>query len=421
MYKELLFNPRYKFDLEGNFLFRGQLFKNDGLPIEIQDLSTGKLYRFDKGWLGLIAYHKVRLATELLSSIDFFKCDARHFRYKSGHLMAFRKPIILERDFRVVPGYTRYHVSKSGLVRSINTGTTVKIGVNSFGYPTVAVYDDDKQVYRNVGLHVLIARAWVSNPEPAIKLFVNHIDGVKSNLSTCNLEWVTGVENSVHATKIGLRKTALKCQVLDLEDGSVLEYLSIGEARRAIEVSARGSGPTYRRVNGVLLPAILKNRYVIKTDTDPEFYADLNEYKKLFSKHNRGPYYAKKLATGEVFEADSLIGLVNQIGVAINKIARAINSVAPMAIGGFVFKNSKEAAWPESYYLSEPLKRRSFFLEDLETGEEREFDSLNKLRLFIDADKITIERKLKAKKPYGKWFFTETTKSEKSYQTATSE
>ncbi|HXQ36241.1 MAG TPA: HNH endonuclease [Anaerolineales bacterium] len=274
MFKELPFNPRYKFDLDGNFLFRGQLYKNDGTTIKIDDILTGKFYRFSKGWLGLIAYHEIRLPTDMLSSINFVRCEARHFRYKSGYLMVFRKPVVLERDFRVVPGYTRYNVNAFGVVKSINTGTISKTGVNAFGYPIVRIYDDDKRAYRNACLHLLIARAWVNNPEPNIRLFVNHKDGVKSNFSIHNLEWVTGVENSAHAIRSGLMKMAVKCQVLDLEDGSVSEYSSIGEARRAIEVSVRGSGPTYRKINGVIFPALLKNRYVIRKDSDPGFYAD---------------------------------------------------------------------------------------------------------------------------------------------------
>ncbi len=418
MFKELPFNPRYKFDLEGNFLFRGQLFQSDTIPIEIEDISTGKTYCFAKSWLGLIAYHEVRLPVKMLSSIEFVKCDAKHFRYRSGFLMVFRNPIHVENGFRVVPGYTRYHVSATGVIKSIKTGTILTVGVNADGYPTVSVYDDDKRVYRNVGLHILIARAWVSNNEPMHKLFVNHKDGVKANYAIHNLEWVTSVENSAHAAKMGLWTTAVKCQVLDLNDGSITNYPSIGEARKSINVSVRGNGPTYRKINGAIYPAILKNRYVIRTDTDPAFYTDLGEYKKLFSKHNRGPYYAKKIATGEIFEADALVGLVEQTGVDLNRIARAVNAISPIAIDGFLFKSAGEKDWPESYEVSERLKKRSFVLENLETGEVRRFESLNKLRLFIGADKNTIGRKLLANKPYKHWLFTESTQS---YQTATSE
>lgn len=421
MFKELLFNPRYRFDLEGNYLFRGQRFENDGTLINVDDFSTGKIYRFHRAWLGLIAYYEIQLPANVLSLINFVKFEGRHFNSNTGYLMIFREPIVLEKSFRVVPGYTRYHVNTSGVVKSINTGTILKQGINAGGYPTVSVYDDDKMTYRNVCLHILIARAWIKNSDPSVKIFVNHKDGVKSNYSISNLEWVTGTENSAHALRLGLNKCTRKCQVLDLENGSVSEYSSIGEARRGIDVSVRGNGPTYRKINGVVYPAILKNRYVIRTDSDPEFYKDLNEYKKLFSKHNKGPYYAKKLATGEIFEAEGLAELVDQIGININKIARAINSVVPIAIGGFVFKNTKEAEWPKTFYLSDRLNKRTFLLEDLETGEKINVETLGKLRSIIDADWVTIERKLKAKQPYKKWFFKETSESRKSYQTATSE
>lgn len=90
-----------------------------------------------------------------------------------------------------------YEVSSLGQVRSKKTKLIKKQRLMNRGYPAVTLK-------RMELVHRLIAKAFVENPYN--KEQVNHINGIKTDNSLDNLEWVTHAENQRHAFKIGLKK-----------------------------------------------------------------------------------------------------------------------------------------------------------------------------------------------------------------------
>lgn len=95
-----------------------------------------------------------------------------------------------------IPDYVGlYEVSTDGRVRSVRregtNGRELKPLANRGGYLKVVLSKCDKT--KNLLIHQLVARTFLPNPNSLPE--VDHQDGVRTNNSLSNLEWVTGVEN----------------------------------------------------------------------------------------------------------------------------------------------------------------------------------------------------------------------------------
>lgn len=106
-----------------------------------------------------------------------------------------------------VPGYEGlYAVTRNGVVFSLPRMTSKKLNIMNpvdnmpAGYLRVVLCKDghSKLWY----IHRLVALAYISNPEN--KKMVNHKNGNKRDNRRDNLEWVTRMENHIHAIENGL-------------------------------------------------------------------------------------------------------------------------------------------------------------------------------------------------------------------------
>jgi len=89
-------------------------------------------------------------------------------------------------------------LSPQGLHVKIKSGI-INVSFNKHnGYNMVWI--DRKRKY----IHRLVAEAFINNDNPENKIYVNHLDGNKTNNNVSNLEWCTPKENSQHAVKTGL-------------------------------------------------------------------------------------------------------------------------------------------------------------------------------------------------------------------------
>lgn len=96
----------------------------------------------------------------------------------------------------------RYEGSFAGFIRNRETKVLKIYHINKTGY--WAVNMPPKGCKR---VHRLIAKTFIPNPNN--KPEVNHLDGDKLNCRASNFEWVTQMENKLHAMANGLVKTAI--------------------------------------------------------------------------------------------------------------------------------------------------------------------------------------------------------------------
>jgi hypothetical protein len=106
-----------------------------------------------------------------------------------------------EEQWKPVAGFTGYEVSDQGRVRSFKSGKAkILKQIKCKGYSYVNLYKKGKKHFKSV--HRLVAEAFLGIPE--VKLEVNHKNGLKTDNRLSNLEWVTPLENMIHAVETGL-------------------------------------------------------------------------------------------------------------------------------------------------------------------------------------------------------------------------
>ena len=118
------------------------------------------------------------------------------------------QPIIFEPEVFVdiskdrIPEILDYYmISNYGRIWHKYKGKFLVSNVDTKGYlfkPLATIHGNQNfRLHRLVGLHFLYFPG-------CEKLYINHIDGVKTNNYVRNLEWVTPQENSIHAIETGL-------------------------------------------------------------------------------------------------------------------------------------------------------------------------------------------------------------------------
>ncbi|QXN70516.1 hypothetical protein AGENTSMITH_112 [Bacillus phage vB_BspM_AgentSmith] len=398
MYNILRVNKRYSIDLQGNVKLDDVKIVDKDSTEKVTIEIEGKLFKLCPIWLGLIAHYQVEVSVKDLFNISFVKCVSKLLRYRCENKMVFNKPIIYKPGFRVVPDLMRYAVSRNGEVISINTDRSLKIQTGPNGYPVVNLYDPDKNRYRSVGVHILVARSWVVNRNPTINHVVNHKDGNKTNYHYLNLEWTNGVKNNIHARDTGLTSDNINCTLYDTETHKFVDFPSISEAAKAIGY-IRSSIKTTIVLNGVKqLRLIFGRYYLIRKDCEFKI-EDVKTFLEFKRTANKGPYEVLCIKSGETMTLNSVPEITRHIGINESNIYHALGRGPSYPVGDFLVRVKTDKPWPKP--VPRKVINRPVSIEARKDGKSLVFKSIREATTHLECDKSTITKRLKSPDRFG--------------------
>ncbi len=158
-----------------------------------------------------------------------------------------------------IKDYPNYIIYENATIYSNKHKKFLKQQLNYKGYPVVKLCNNGIQ--KEYFVHRLIAQHYIPNPNN--KPQVNHIDGIKTNNSILNLEWVTNKENMQHSWINGLskshpevsRQNGLKSarKIINIKTSKI--YNSIKEAAEDLDIN-------YSYLRSLLRKSNLKFKYL---------------------------------------------------------------------------------------------------------------------------------------------------------------
>jgi len=172
--------------------------------------------------------------------------------------------ILQASNFGRVKRLSKYKNTKSG-GKAYMPEKILKQSVSTYGYCKICISVDGKKY--DLLAHRLIAEAFVPNPNDEHQ--INHINGIKTDNSIDNLEWVSCIENIRHAHTTGLaaiqlkgseNKLSKKLYQYDLEGNFIKEWIGIREACNELKIDRANMN---RHLNGKV--HTLKNSKFLRT------------------------------------------------------------------------------------------------------------------------------------------------------------
>lgn len=453
MHKLIPGNHNYAISLEGDIL------KADGsesdLPVsndKVTLLIYDKVMTYDVEWLGLLAHFELDLPDHL-DKVYFVDSVKGFLKSRSGKVVRFTKPILVSDRFRIIPGYVRYAVDRSGKVLDLQLGRQVSHETSSL-YLMVNIYDPELGRKRRVQLHRLVALAWIQNSDFVGKPIINHKDGNKFNTNVNNLEWCSFSDNNRHAIESGLRSDNRKYKVRDEETGEIKIYHSF---RNICLDLGLADTVKFKDVTSSDRPRLIKGRYQVKELEDESPWANVSEinekknrytitvkmpdgHSRLYTKtselckelgiwnvgcnivnviqkaktkypgidfnviENFGPkpVQAYEIETGTITSADTVIQLSKLLKIGSSTIGVALKLGETHNCKGYAFRFKSDKPWDTAFKIS-PYKPICVKATNVFTSESLTFPSVNSAVEHFGSSHVIIRKKIEQRGVYRNW------------------
>lgn len=214
--------------------------------------------------------------------------------------------------FYEIPGYSKYAISKTGIVIRKDRRERLLGSVIEKGYVSFRLTGDDGKV-KTWGRHRLLGVVF-KHPGCSIDdLVVNHINGIPGNDSLGNLEWTTYQGNIEHAGACGLTSKCIPISVRDVLTGVVYNFPSaIAFAR---EVGWTKDKVIWRLKSGEdrVFPELLQYR---RADVTTPWKTHSSLEVAMLENHRPSKTLIRHLPSGKVLTFRSLSEAARHLGIS---------------------------------------------------------------------------------------------------------
>jgi hypothetical protein len=138
-------------------------------------------------------------------------------------------------DFYCLPlPYSNYGINVYGETLNLISMLQIAVNINTWGYLYSRVWSGDNTT--SFTIHRMLAHIFlpVNNIPNAV---VNHINGIKTDNSISNLEWVTVADNVRHSIRTGLQHINKPAILTNVVSGDTIEANSLKEACMVADIN----------------------------------------------------------------------------------------------------------------------------------------------------------------------------------------
>lgn len=275
IYKKIPGSEKYRISLDREILDElNNVYFQGKSNVEIELFGIKKKVR--KEWLVYLAWFEVDTIKNFnndLENISFQYTSNTLLKTTTGVIPVFKKPILYNKKYRIVPSFPRYAVSIEGVIIDTFTNELIPPVYRLGSYPDVYIYSPDKSIFKTTKVHRLVALAWVSNDDYITRSVVNHLDSDKNNFHARNLEWTSLSENAQHSVDSGNNPSSIGMKIRDRVTKKIYVFNSASAMGKFLNKPTIAAEAFKYKLPGYLYA----KRYEVKliTDETPWYYEDI--------------------------------------------------------------------------------------------------------------------------------------------------
>lgn len=237
--------------------------------------------------------------------------------------------------YRKIPGYTNYVINENGVVISLFDGGIKEPSMGTNGYPEISVTKDIGKS-QAIGVHRLLALAFLPYQRTVRRDDVNHIDLDKTNYDLSNLEWTTRRMNLMHARMMSDKPVGRNIPVSfkNLHTDEIHDFESLATAA---EFFGTRKSHIWTAISNRNIKTVFMQKYIVRYSDQP--WPDITAADITTDKLSGGrAVLVKHVASGMVTRYDKAAQFVRDSQLSKKVITSNLAKGRQVLLQGLLFK-----------------------------------------------------------------------------------